>query len=54
MYNVINIMNTAVCYVQKLLRVNPEFSAQGKNFSISLILYLYEMMDVHLRKKKDS
>ena len=30
----------------KLLRGNPEFSSQGKNI-VSLILYLYEMVDVH-------
>ena len=30
MYNMINIINTAVCYITKLLTVNPEFSSQGK------------------------
>ena len=29
------------------VRVNPEFSSQGKIFSIYLMSYLYEMMDVH-------
>ena len=28
-------------------RVDPEFSSQGHFFSISLILYLHEMMDVN-------
>ena len=48
MYNMINTINTAVCYITKLLTVNPEFSSQGKiYFSISLILCLYEMTDTH-------
>ena len=41
-YNMINRINTAVCYIGKLLRINPESSSQGKK-----ILYLYEMMNVH-------
>ena len=28
MYNMINTINTAVCYITKLLTVNPEFSSQ--------------------------
>ena len=41
-YSIIRTTNTVVCYIQKLLRVNPEFSSQGKQFfSISLILFLY-------------
>ena len=31
MYNLINIINTAVCYVRKLLRVNPKSSSHGKD-----------------------
>ena len=48
MYNMINIINTSVCYVSKL-RVEPKSShCKKKNiFSISLILYLYEVVDVH-------
>ena len=48
MYNVINIINTAVCYVWKLLRKSTlRVLTTQKFFSVSLILYLYEMMDVH-------
>ena len=49
MYNMINVINTAVYYVWKWLRVNPKTSQhKEKNFfSISLILYLYKMMDAH-------
>jgi len=32
-------------YMRVMKTVNPEFSSQEKNFSISLVLYLYEMMD---------
>ena len=45
----INIINTAVYYICKLLR-EKILSSHYKDyffFSISLILYLYEMMDVH-------
>ena len=42
MYNMINTVNTAVCYAWKLT-VNPEFLSQEKK-SVYLILYLYEMM----------
>ena len=45
MYNMINIINTAVYYIRKLLR---EFFLQGKNnVSLSLMLHLNEMMAVH-------
>ena len=39
-----NIINAAVCYIWKLLRVNPDFSTPGKNYF--LFLYVskpYEM-----------
>lgn len=44
-YNMVNIINTTVYYMQ--VRVNPEFPSQGYFCSISLIVYLYEMMDIH-------
>ena len=45
MYNLINAIDKAVCYIWKLLRVNPKSSHHKENiFSISLIFYLYEMM----------
>ena len=50
MYNMINIISTAVCYLymKVVKRVNPKSSHhKEKNFSISLILHLYEMVDVH-------
>ena len=49
MYNIKNVTNTAVCYTQVLLRINPKSSHHKKKkfFSISLTLYLFEMMDVH-------
>ena len=35
-------------HTKAVKRINPEFSPQEKNiFSISSVLYLYEMMDVH-------
>lgn len=44
MYNMINILNTAVCYIRKrIVRV----SFTRKKFSFSFLLYLYEMMDSH-------
>ena len=48
MYNMTNIINMTGCNTRKLLRVNPKSSyCKKKNFfSISLILYLYEMMNV--------
>ena len=46
--NLINIINTAVCYVWKLTRVNlKSFHHRNKTFFHSLILNLYETMDVH-------
>ena len=52
MYNMINIINSA--FIHYIMCESCwesgswEFSSQGKNFfSISLILYLYEMTDVH-------
>ena len=43
MYNMIKIINTAVHHEWKL-----RFLIKSKNFfSVSLMLYLYEMMDVH-------
>ena len=50
MYNMINIMNTAVHYIWKLLKgVIPKNSHHKEKyfFSFSVILYLCEMMDVH-------
>ena len=38
--------NTAICYIQKLLRVNPKSSHNKEKF-FSFCLILYEMMDVH-------
>ena len=35
MYN-ITLINTAVCYIWKLL-VNPEFSSQGKNYFFNFV-----------------
>ena len=48
MYNMINIIKTAVCCIWKLLRVNPKSSHYKEKifFSFSFILYLYEVMDV--------
>ena len=48
MYNMIYIINTAVCYIEKFLKAkrrNPKNSHHKKKkyFSISLILYLYEI-----------
>ena len=41
MYNMIHINNTAVCYIWKLLRVNPKSSHKKKNFfSIYLCTYM--------------
>ena len=47
MYNMINIINTSVCYPWK--RVNPKnIHHKERNLSfISLILCLYEMMVIH-------
>lgn len=44
----INVINAAVLYTKLVESKSTEFSSQGKNiFSISLILYLYEMTDIH-------
>ena len=48
MYNMINTINTAAYYILKvIMRVNHKNSHQKKKsfFSVSLILYLYEMME---------
>ena len=49
MYNMINIINTTVCYMT-FKGANPEFSSQGEKilyfFSISLILNPREMMNI--------
>ena len=44
-----NVINIAVCYILKAVKkVNPKSSHhQKKKISISLMLYLYEMTDVH-------
>lgn len=45
MYNV-SVINTAVCYIWKLLRVSPEeLPSQGKQ--VLKIFYLSEVIDVH-------
>ena len=47
-YIMINIINYLVCYMKIVKRVNRKSSYyKEKYFSISLILYLYEMIDVH-------
>ena len=48
MYNMINIVNIAMCYTLKLLReLNPEVSSQGRYiFSISFILYLFSSVQL--------
>ena len=49
MYNMINIINTTVCYMT-FKGENPEFSSQGEKksvfFSIALILNPHEMMNI--------
>ena len=49
MYTMINIMNTALCYERKLLReeILRAVITGEQYFSGSLVLYLYEMMDIH-------
>ena len=43
-----NRINTDVCYIWKSVRVNPMGSDHNESiFSISLILCLYHMMNVH-------
>ena len=45
MYNMINIIINTVMLYMKVGEYNPELLSQEKKcFSISLILYLYEMM----------
>ena len=48
MYNMTNIINTAVYYIWKLLKeqILRVLIPKKKMFYISLISYLYEMMDV--------
>ena len=43
MYNMINVINTAVCSTLK--RINPEFSSQEHTFVI--VIYLFKIMAVH-------
>ena len=46
-YYLINIINTVVCYIWKLLmRVNPEFSPHGKGIFLFLKKNLYEMRNI--------
>lgn len=45
MHKKINIINTDVCYMKVVRRLNPEFSLQG-NFTFNFILHPYEMMYV--------
>ena len=45
MYNMINIINTALCYMKVVKRVYPK--SYHIFFAISLIFYLYEMMNLH-------
>ena len=44
----INIINTAICYIWKVLkdkRANPKnFHHKGKTFFFNLILFIYEIM----------
>ena len=48
MYNMIHIINTYMFYMKVVQRVNPRVLITRKDFfSISLTLYLYEMMDHH-------
>ena len=48
MYNMINIINTNLCYMWKLLRQQTlRFFLKEKYFVLLKILYLYKMMDVH-------
>ena len=49
MYNIINIINCFMLCMKVVKRGNPKSSHHKEKifFSFSLILYLYEMMDVH-------
>lgn len=40
-YNMMVIVNNSVGYIGKLLRVDPEFSSQGKNIFLFIFWYLY-------------
>ena len=46
-----NVINRAVCYIWKLLRVNPQFSYSVliKGIFLSVILYVYDMFTGHPR-----
>ena len=46
MYNIIDVINTALCYTWNCQESKSKGSSyKEKNFSISLMLYLYEMVD---------
>ena len=46
MYNIIDVINTALCYTWNCQESESKGSSyKEKNFSISLMLYLYEMVD---------
>ena len=45
-YSMTNIISTIVCYMKVVKRVNPMSSHHKEFFSIYLISYLYEMIDV--------
>ena len=50
MHNMINVINTAVCYIRQLLgdEILRVFITRKKMFFSCLFsFYLYEMMDVH-------
>ena len=52
MYNMIKIINTAIYYIWKSLREGIlRILMTRKNFFISLILYLHEMMNSPLNNK---
>ena len=46
MFNMINAINTTVCYIKIAKKVNPKNSPHKEQY-FYLILYLYEMIDVH-------
>ena len=46
MFNMINAINTTVCYIKIAKKVNPKNSHHKEQY-FYLILYLYEMIDVH-------
>ena len=43
MYNMVNVINIAICFI-KLLKERVKCSLQGNKIPISLILYQYEMI----------